>query len=325
MPGILKRTGPVRYAPLMAVPSEQSRRFAYLWLTITAASFAGNWVVGRALTGLVPPLAIAFWRWLIALAFLLPFAWPQVRRDAPAMIAGWRAVLSLGALGSSGFAVLSYWGLKYTEATNASLLNASMPLFILPLSLLILGVGISARQATGLALSLVGVLIIIVRGDPALLIALKPNPGDLLIIGAVVCWSAYTVVLRKSAPAIHGLSFLFALALAGVILNAPLYAWEIAHGARTVVGAQTIAGLVFLGLFPALIANICWNAAVRSVGPNVAGFFLNLVPVFTALFSMAFLGEKLYAYLVVGAAFVLGGVYLCTSSRERRRELTSSC
>jgi len=307
------------------VPRLGTRGFAYLCLTLTAASFAGNWVVGRALTGLVPPLAISFWRWLVALLVLLPFAWRHVQNDRAVMIAGWRTVLSLGALGSSGFAVLSYWGLKYTEATNASLLNASMPLFILPLSLLILGMRISARQAAGLAVSLIGVIIIIVRGDLALLHSLKANPGDLLIVGAVLCWSMYTVVLRKSAPRIRPQSFLFAIALAGVVLNAPLYAWEIGQGARIVFGAETVAGLLFLGLFPALLANICWNEAVRTVGPNTAGFFLNLVPVFTAGFSMIFLGEKLHPYLVVGAVFVLGGVYLCTSNRQPARRLTSSC
>jgi drug/metabolite transporter (DMT)-like permease len=292
---------------------------------MTAAFFAGNWVVGRALTGLVPPLAMSFWRWVIALVILLPFAWRHVQRDQADMIAGWRTVLSLGALGSSGFAVLSYWGLKYTEATNASLLNASMPLFILPLSVLILGTGISTRQTVGLIISLVGVIVIIVRGDWAILLSLTANPGDMLIVGAVLCWSMYTVVLRKSAPRIHPRSFLFAIALAGVVLNAPLYAWEIAQGARVVFSAKTAAGLFFLGLFPALLANICWNEAVRIVGPNVSGFFLNLVPVFTAAFSMSFLGEKLHPYLVLGAVLVLGGVYLCTSGGIAARKVTSSC
>jgi len=295
----------------MVSRSDSSRGFAYLYLIITAASFGGNWVVGRALSNLVPPLAMTFWRWVVALIFVLPLAWRHVQRDRIAMMAGWRTLLMLGALGSTGFAVLSYWGLQYTAAINAALLNASMPLFILPLSFLVLGIRISAPQAGGLVLSLVGVMIIILRGDPNLLVSLRPNRGDVLIIGAVVCWSIYTVTLR-SAPRIHGMSFLFTTTLTGVLLNAPLYVWEIAQGARIILRTETIVGLVFLGIFPALIAFICWNAAVRTVGPNIAGLFLNLVPVFTAIFSMAFLGEKLYAYLVVGAIFVLGGVYLCT-------------
>jgi drug/metabolite transporter (DMT)-like permease len=302
--------------------SGQARGVAYLYLTITAASFGGNWVVGRALTDLVPPFAMTFWRWVIAFLLLLPFAWRHVRKEKTAMVAAWRTLLLLGALGSTGFAVLSYWGLQYTAAINASLLNASMPLFILPLSLLMLGIGISTQQAVGLALSLFGVMIIILRGDLDLLMSVRLNPGDLLIVGAVACWSLYTVILRKSPLVdVHPLSLLFTTTLLGILLNAPLYGWEIARGAKIVLRAETVAGLAFLGLFPALIAYICWNEAVRSVGPNTAGLFLNLVPLFTAAFSMAFLGEKLYAYLVVGAAFVLGGVYLCTA----RQRPTSSC
>lgn len=286
------------------------RLIPYLLLILAAISFGGNWVVGRALHDAVPPFAIAFWRWTLALLFLIPFAWRPLARDLPELRRCWKVLFALGATGAGGFSILSYWGLHFTAAINGALLNSSMPLFIITLSWALLGLRIVTRQTIGLALSLSGVLCLIGRGDPAVLLSLKMNIGDLMILGGMVCWAIYTVCLRWRPQSLHPMSFLFATILAGALLCMPLYAWEYALGNRIRWDGDTAAGLTYLALFPSIVAFICWNQAVKAVGPNVAGLFLHLVPVFGTLFSMIFLGESLHWYHLGSALFVFAGIAL---------------
>ena len=295
-------------APMPSAPA--SRLVPYLLLIIAALSFGGNWVVGRALQDAVPPFAMAFWRWLLALAILMPFAWTPLARDFPEMRRSWKLLFALGAAGVGGFAILSYWGLKFTAAINGALLNSSMPLFIITLSWAVLGLRVVARQSLGLLLSFTGVLCLISRGDPAVLLGLTMNVGDLMILAGMMCWSIYTVCLRWRPQSLHPMSFLFATILAGALLCFPLYVWEHASGERIRWDSGTAAGLLYLALFPSLIAFICWNHAVKTVGPNVAGLFLHLVPVFGTLFSMIFLGERLHWYHLGSALLVFAGIAL---------------
>jgi drug/metabolite transporter (DMT)-like permease len=110
------------------------------------------------------------------------------------------------------------------------------------------------------------------------------------------------------------LSFLLVTILAGAAFSAPFYAWELAAGSMLVVSAKTAGAIAYLAVFPSVIAYICWNRAVALVGPNVAGFFNPLIPVFGTLFAIVLIGERLYPYHLAGFALVLLGVVL-TSKR----------
>jgi drug/metabolite transporter (DMT)-like permease len=289
------------------------RLLPYFLLFISAASWGGNWVAARAIYLDVPPFALVFWRWALAAAVLLPFAAAQLRRDAPLIRRHLPALSAFGVIGAAGFTMLGYWGVRYTTAVNATLLNASLPLFVVPLSWLLLRLTVSRRQAAGLALSLAGVACIISAGDALALVRLSLNPGDILLLGGALLWALYTVGL-KWRPPLGPLSFLFATVAAGALFSAPFYLWEIHAGGAMTVSAKTAGAIAYLAIFPSLIAYICWNHAVPLVGPNVAGFFNPLIPVFGTLFAVLFLGEQLLLYHLAGFALVLGGVVL-TSKR----------
>ncbi len=303
--------------PPASNPGRESRLVPYLLLIVVALSFGGNWVVGRALNNSVPPFAIAFWRWVLALAILLPFCWKPMVRDAAILRSSWKILLGLGATGAGGFSVLSYWGLNFTPAINGALLNSAMPLFIISLSWMFFSQRIVMRQAMGLALSLAGVLSLLGRGDPSVLLELKMNIGDLMILAGMVCWSIYTVCMRFRPQALHPMSFLYTTILGGALTSAPFYAWEIAAGQSFIWNSGNTLGLLYLALFPSIIAFICWNHGVRTVGPNVSGLFLHLVPVFGTLFSIFFLGEHMQWYHAGSALLVFAGIAL-TSWTPRR-------
>jgi drug/metabolite transporter (DMT)-like permease len=291
----------------------RQRAFPYLLLLLAAASFGGNWVAARVVNFEVAPFALSFWRWAIASLLLFPLVLGQLRADAPLIRRHFLKLFAFGAMGAGGFTLLGYWGVSYTTAINATLLNSSLPLFVVPLSWLLLGLTVSARQLAGLALSLAGVLAIVSSGSVQTFARLTLNPGDFLILGGAFLWAVYTVSLQWRPP-IHPLSFLFTTVATAATVSLPFYAWEMVSGKVTAVTPTAVAAIGYLAVFPSIVAYICWNQAVAAVGPNVAGFFNPVIPVFGIVFAVIFLGEPLRPYHLAGFALVLSGVIL-TSRR----------
>lgn len=292
------------------------RSFPFVLLGLTAISWGGNWVLARALYEDLPPMTMALARWLTAWLAMLPFALPHARRDWPRIRAGWLPIVVLGMLGTAAFAILGYVGIQYTSATNAVLINGATPVFNLLLAAALLGAGISLRALVAVVMSFTGVLCIAARGDVDTLLSLKLNAGDLWILGAMFCWACYTVGLHWRPQGLHPLSFLFATATVGVLTILPFYAWEAMVAGRTfAVNARTIVGTLYLGVISTFIAYAFWNAGAMRVGPQIAGLFSNLIPIFGLIFAVVFLGERLVTYHFVGMALVFGAVYLVSRQR----------
>jgi len=291
----------------------QRRMLPTLLLLVAAASWGGNWVAARAVYLDVPPFALVFWRWALAAALIFPFAAAQLREDAPLIRRHLPALAAFGVIGTAGFTMFGYWGIRYTTAINATLLNASLPLFIIPLSWWLLRLTVSRRQLAGMAFSLAGVACIMSAGEFSALARLSLNPGDLRLLAGALRWASYTVLL-KWRPPIQPLSFVFFTVAAGAAFSLPFYLGEIAAGATMVVSPKTAVAIGYLAVFPSVVAYICWNRAVPIVGPNVAGFFNPVIPVFGTLFAVVLLDERLALYHLAGFALVLGGVVL-TSKR----------
>jgi drug/metabolite transporter (DMT)-like permease len=289
------------------------RALPYLLLLIAAASFGGNWVAARIVNSQVPPFALSFWRWAVAAAILLPFAAAQLRADGPLIRRNLPMLALFGAIGAGGFTLLGYWGVSYTTAVNATLLNSSLPLFVVPLSWLLLGLTVSGRQLVGLALSLAGVATIVSGGSLQTFARLTLNPGDFLILGGAFLWAVYTVTL-KWRPPLRALSFLFTTIAAAAAVSLPFYLWEMWTGRAITVSPTAVVTIAYLAIFPSIVAYICWNQAVAALGPNVVGFFNPVIPVFGVLFAVILLGEPLRGFHLAGFSLVLGGVVL-TSRR----------
>lgn len=283
----------------------------YLLLALANLFWAGNWIVGRGMRAEVPPIALSFWRWIIALACLLPLAWPYLKRDRAVLAAGWRWLAVLGVLGTCLYNALTYIGLQQTEAINGLLLNSFIPIVIVALAWVFQGKRLRPGEALGIAASFAGVVAIISRGDPRTLAQLHLNPGDLWILLSVVAWAAYTLLLPKR-PAAHPLSFLSAIALIGVVATLPFYLAELAGGRHIAASAGAWLAIAYAGIFPAFLGFIFWNKGVEQVGAARAGLFIHLMPAFGILLAAVFLGESLLAFHFVGIALIFGGIYLTT-------------
>lgn len=285
-------------------------RHPFVLLTLAMLFWGGNSVLGRAVSDSVPAIGLAWWRWAVALVILLAVAAPQIRRDLPVMRARWRLLLLLGCLGTAAFNTLLYLGLNHTTAINGLTVMTTMPVVIVALSWLLFRDRVAPGQATGILLSMAGALIIIARGDGGRLAGLHLNPGDLLIAAATLCYAAYSALLRLQ-PAVHAISLVAGLCLSAVVVLAPFYAWESLVAGRPMPVSWTAVGAIaYVGLFPSILAFLCFNRGVALVGANRAAPFFHLQTVFGVLLSMVLLGETLAPYHLIGLVLIAPGLYL---------------
>ena len=291
----------------------------YLLLALTTLFWSGNMVLGRAIRDQVPPLSLAFWRWAIALALVLPFALPHLRRQWPLLRRSWQAVVVLGLLGVGGYNTLAYIGLNYTPATNAVLLNSFIPIATITLSWAFLNKHLRRIEWIGVLLSFVGVTTIVCRGSLESLAHLGLNLGDLWMLAAVFTWALYTIGLQWRPAGVDPMLLLAAFTVVGLIALAPAYAWEVAQGRTIQISASSLAGIAYTGIFPGFLGYVFYNRAVGEVGASKASLFLHLMPVFGTILSTIFLGEIPRGYHYLGIMLIFGGIYLTTAAPMRPR------
>ena len=294
-------------------PQPQSRALVYLMLALAVLSWAGNWVIGRALRFDAPPVALTFWRWALAFALLAPFTWRRIVAQRDIVRRSWKIIVVLGLLATVCQHIPIYVGLRHTTATNGALLNAASPVFIMLLSAAMTGERLHAKGIAGIAISICGVLAIVSRGDILALRALSFNSGDLWVLAATLAWAFYTVFLRWQPAGLDRVALLTLLAAVGTAAALPLYLAEIASGQVLSANAGTLIGVGYIGVIATVAAYILWNRGVEKVGPSRAGQFMYLMLVFTPLLAIVFLGEQLHLYHVAGTALIVAGISLATS------------
>ena len=292
-------------------------RNAYILLILTMLCWAGNSIAGKIAIGHVSPMLLNTMRWLVAALVLGILYREMIRTEAPALKKNGLLLLFLGTLGFTGFSVALYTALLHTSAINVSIEQAAMPLVVFLFNFMLFRTGVAAAQIMGFLLSAIGVLLIISHGEPARLIAMDFNIGDLIMLGAVLCYGAYTVALRLK-PALRWQTFLFALALAGFISSLPFTIWEFAVGNGILPTATGWGVIAFAAIFPSLISQAFFIRGVELIGANRAGLFINLVPIFATLMSIAILGEGFHAYHALALILVLGGIGLAERSGRKR-------
>jgi len=284
---------------------------AVLLLVLTNLFWAASMVVARAVHALVPPVALAFWRWAIALVLVLCVAWPQFWRDWPVFRRHWRLMLVLGTFGIGAYNTVTYLGLQTTTALNALIMQSATPLVILVCSFALFGERPSFRQIVAVLISLVGVAVIAGQGSLHALLALSLNRGDGFILLGIVIYAIYAALLRRR-PLVHPLSFLAATFAIGTANLLPFYVWETASGAVLHPTPAALLTILYLGVFPAFVAYLFFNRGVELIGANRAGQFLHLMPVFGSILAVSALGESFHAYHFAGIVLIAAGIGLAT-------------
>lgn len=284
---------------------------AWTLLTLTNLFWAGNIIIGRAVAGQVPPIALAYWRWTGAFVIALAFTWPRVQRDWPILRRRWPMLLLLAATGIASYNTMSYIGLQYTTALNVLLLQSAMPMVILLWVFVLFGEYPSRWQTLGLLLSLFGVVVIVTHGALGSLAHLSANVGDIWVLGALVIYALYPPLLRR-APKADPLSFLVVLMGIGSLMMLPFYVWEIGRGAAIHGGWTSYAAMAYTAVFPSLIAYLFFNRGVELIGAGRAGQSAHLMPVFGTILAVLCLGERFYLHHAVGIAAIAAGLLLAS-------------
>jgi len=286
---------------------------AYLLLALASLCWSGNHLMGRAIAGHVPPLTISMLRWLLAAAVLYPFVHHHLRRDWPLIRAHFGVLVYLALIGGAVFGALQFVGLQLTTALNVSVMNSLAPLFMAAAGAAMFRDRLTGGQLAGIVVSLVGVMAIITQLDPAVLTHLTFNIGDLLILLNMLLWGVYSASLRWRPP-IHPASFMFTFALISGVAMLPAFAWEYSTGFHLQPTLLTVAAIVLVTLSSTIAAFMFWTRGLELIGPNRAGVFLHLIPIYSALLTGALLGEPLRSYHVVGFVLILAGVW-CAARR----------
>ena len=282
---------------------------AYLLIVQTAVAWSGNSITARGVNDVIPPIGLAFWRWVVALPILVILAWPYLGKDLPQLKHNWLIIVVLAALSITIYNTLIYEALLTTTAINSFLINTSRPVIIVLMSILFFRQGITPVQSIGFVLALLGTVTIILRGEPVRLLTLEFNSGDFLILGATIAWALYTVLLPKR-PKMHPTSFLAITVFAGTIMLLPLYIWETIYIQPTPFRFETVWSVLYLAIISSIFAYLCYNRAVELAGPNKAGQVSYMLPIVGSTLAILLLGEKFQFFHVIGLPLIFCGVYL---------------
>ncbi|SHJ38988.1 Permease of the drug/metabolite transporter (DMT) superfamily [Malonomonas rubra DSM 5091] len=293
----------------MKLFSQKDFNAAYLLLLLPPLFWAGNTVLARGIADLIPPVAMSFWRWTLALTMLAPFTWKQVARDLPQIRQHWQITLLISLFGISSFNTLLYTAAQSTTALNIALTQSVMPAIIVGLSYLFYRDRISRRQFIAVHICIAGAIIIVFHGDLERLQQLNFVTGDLLMLLAVCFYALYSVLLRKR-PQVHPLSFLTVTFMVGVVSLFPLYLWELSYAAPLEFNRQVLFSLLYVGLCPSILAYLFWNRGIEQIGVNKAGLYINLIPLFASLMAIIFLGEQFQGYHLYGILLIVSGLLI---------------
>ena len=281
---------------------------AYFLMVLTALAWSGNGIVGRGLNDIIPPIGLAFWRWVVAFPIVIIIAWPHLRTDLPKVRENWLILMVLSILSITAYNTLLYYGLLTTTAINALLINTSRPAVIVLLSILFFRQGITYKQSFGFLLAFIGTIAIIIKGEISRFILLEFNEGDLWILVAMFCWALFTVLLKKR-PSMHPTSFVAITIFFGALILFPFYIWETIFIKPTPFVLETFGGVLYLAIFATIVAYLFYNRAVEIAGANKAGQVSYILPIIGSILAIFILDEKFEIYHAVGFAFILSGVY----------------
>ncbi|KKC40919.1 hypothetical protein WH87_01800 [Devosia epidermidihirudinis] len=295
----------------------------YLLLILAPLFWGGNSVAAKLVIGEIDPFLLLAARCVGATLFILPFAWPHLRGDWPAIRRNLPLLLACGAVGYALFNVLLYIGLKTTTVANSSIEQAALPMMILAANFVIFRVRARALQIVGVLVAIAGVILTATHGDLGRLLTLDVNIGDLFVILACFAYTGYTLALRFR-PKMHLMSFLavafLGAALTGVLMLA-LFGGGIGEFAKLGSMSPMVWGvLLYVMTFPSMVSQVCYARGVELLGANRAAPSHNLIPVFGTLGSVLILGERLELYHYLAALLIIGGIVLAEWAARRHAQ-----
>ena len=283
----------------------------YSLLILCVLFWSANFVLGRFVAGAIEPIELAFFRWFGVFLVTLPFLIHQFPKILQACKTHFAQLLLLAMLGISGFNTFLYIGLQKTTATNALLINSSIPILILTLSFLILKTHITYNQIFGIILSTLGVVFLVLKGNLQTIVSLDFNAGDFWVIVSSLCWATYSVLLKYRPQILTSFEFFITIVFLGVLMLLPFYlagsyTWE-----REVGLIKAYWWIIaYIVLFTSILSYYLWHKGIAHIGADKTGQFTHLMPLFGSFLAYLFLDERLEWYHLGGIVLIGCGIYI---------------
>ncbi|MHB1167069.1 MAG: DMT family transporter, partial [Carboxydocellales bacterium] len=263
----------------------------YVLLTLATLFWGANAVVGKIVVHELPPLTITTLRWIVAAFILVPYAYSQEGDRLWQGLTYWKPLVLMGFTGVFAFNTLVYYAVKYTSPINVSLINASGPIVIAVIAFLMTREKLKGIQLLGMLLAMSGVVWVISKGSLQLLFKLQLNWGDLLMLGAIIIWSIYSITVKVAVKHMSSLTATTLSTLIGLAGLIPVSLWEMTLHPVGRITWTSVVGIIYLGVFASVLAFLWWNLGVSLLGVSGAGVFMYLTPVFTVILAYILLGE----------------------------------
>jgi drug/metabolite transporter (DMT)-like permease len=284
---------------------------AYVMLTLCSLFWSGNFIVGKFATLYeIPPLTLNFFRWLIVWIILIPFTFKDIIKNFRIIKNNFYPISFMSITSISVFNSVVYYSLNFTQVLNGALMISTIPVLIIFISLVFKTDKISFNQIFGVILSIAGVITIVTRLDFFRLINLDLNKGDLWLLIAMLSWAIYSTMLKTYKVPLKSLTFISTIVSIGLIFLLPQFLFEYKNHQIIQFNFPVILITSYVVLFAGLGAYIFWNKGVSIIGPNKAGIFLHLMPVFSSFMAIFILNEKLMNFHIIGALVIIAGIYL---------------
>lgn len=280
-----------------------------LLLIATTLMWSGNTIAGQVAVGHVSPMVIVFLRWMIVAGLMLVISGRELSRHWSTMKPHLSRMAMMAAFGFAGFNGLFYLAAHSTTAINMGILQGSIPMMVVFGTFCLFGSRVSLLQFIGILLTFAGVLVVASQGDLQVLLGLQINPGDGLMLIACVFYAGYTLALRNR-PQVPALPFFAVMALVAAVVSFPMLGIEYAQGTLQWPDKQGWGAILYIAICPSFVAQLFYIRSVELIGPNRAGVFVNLLPVFSSGLAILILGEQFSTYHALSLTLVLGGIWL---------------
>lgn len=300
---------------------ENNKNFViYGYLSAIGATlfWSGNFTVARGVIESIPPVSLAFWRWMTAVIILMPFALTKLFSDWNIIKSNIKYITITSILGISLFNTLIYIASHTTTAINLSLIAITFPVFIIIFSKYIFNEPITLNKWTGIALVAGGVITLITKGDFSVLKSISFSIGDLWMLLAAIIFAIYSILLKKKPVKLSTRSFQLSTFIIGLLFLLPFYIWESLNTNFQIQSASnnTLLSILYLGLFASLFSYVLWGKAVATIGPTKSSIIYYTLPIFSGLLAYIMLGEKIEVIHIISMSLIIAGVLTAMSERK---------
>ena len=291
--------------------------FGYLFALGATAIWSGNFIVARGLSDVVPPVSLAFWRWVVAVIVFLPFALRPLITERQQLLKNIRYLSVIALLGVTVFNTLVYIAGHTTSALNLSLIAITFPVFIIILSRILHGEIITVYKILGILLVTSGVVLLITKGDLFVLGNISFAVGDLWMLSASAIFAVYSILIRQKPKELSIWAFQLSTFSLGLLFLLPIFIWEVSTVPPGTYDTATILSILYVGIFASLIAFILWNKAIITIGPSKSGLIYYTLPLFSGFLAYFFLDESIGMVHLFSALLIVAGIF--TANRVSKR------